>query len=669
MIENMKKGRYILNGAGILLLCLSYGLLVFYKPLDIGTFAAPVHFNIEVQKDYAPAILLKTFPDGMVRTPVPTTGAYPALAGIVVHAELSGGELLEGIALLLPEPEAEEVLGAIDNISVFIGNTCFYFSTADLRALSPSKTFGGLSYDLSEKLIYKKSLVKKWINWYGDLNFLIRALLALIMYPLRFWPMYIIAGCLFFINRRKTGTTQRGNANWITARDDWISSHGTALFICILVLGFLLHLNGFIQYSPGGDELSSAERAAPFSPAVLLWNDPGNPPFYYILLRLWYTLFGWTAGAGRILSVLAGTAIIPAVYGLVKKYAGIHSALAASFLAAVSRYGIRVSHNTRAYILLMLFVSLLAIFFLNILFQQKKKKNLILYVIVCIVLVNTHYYGVLFVIANFLFFLLYNLLEKKFSWKETFIFLGCNILIALSLVPFLAATALNTVISDQDFNDWIPALSKKLIITIAAGVPLFALAYTGIRNFFLKKGYFIKQQGTLLDYCVFVSCLILTESFLISLVRPILTLRYLSICLPFVLSAAAVFFTLKFPHQLRIAAVVPLWLFAVAMYHFVPNTTTFDVSKEAWLYISADAAAHPDRSTAVLERYDAQEGYYKYEDLSLYQGGPEPDLLYVSPLHCVEQEMYDLNLARYRVEDEGILKVQVDDTKKIFKKY
>jgi hypothetical protein len=654
----------VINTAGIVFLCLAYVCLLFVNRYKIGVIAAPVHVNIELGRDFMNDVNIETTPGSITHKLVPTTDPDPFLQNIVVHAELSGGKLIEGAALSIPENKARAVLSSIDNIGIFIGNKAFYFSRDEIKSLKGAGKGEMITYDISENLIYRKSFVKKHINWYGDYNFILKALFAPVMFPLRFLPLYLILFCLLLVRSGK-GVK---NINFASL-GQWISAHEKIIFVLIVLLGLLLRLNGFVQYSAGGDEMSSAERSAPYQPLMLTFRDPGNPPFYYLLLKLWFQVFGWTEASGRLLSVIAGAAIVPAVYFMVKKYAGINAALLSSFAVAVSRYVIRVSHNTRGYIVVMFLVSLIAIFFLNIV-KQCRKRDLALYTVFCMCLVNTHYYGVLFVTSNFLFFLAGTIIEKRFSMKKTLVFFGCNVLIALSLMPFMAITALNAALLSGSFNDWIPKLSTKIIVVVFAGVPLFSAAYVIVKKRLVKRNTFEMEQGFILDYCVFVSLFIFTQAFLISLVRPFLTLRYLSICSTFVIAGVVIFFSLNFKRRwLRTAGAVFCYLFVLGMYHLLPHTTFFDVSKEVWTYISADTAAHSGSKRYVLERYDNQEGYYKYKNISLYKGEKNTDLLYVSPVHCVEKEMYEEVIVRYNVDREHILKLAVDEKKNIWKKY
>jgi uncharacterized membrane protein len=429
-----------------------------------------------------------------------------------------------------------------------------------------------------------------------------------------------------------------------------------------------MRLNGYVLYSVGGDELSSARLADPAMPFLYTFSDSGNPPFYYILLRFWFSIFGWTEASGRMLSVLIGSGVVAAVYFLAKKFAGPKTALLASLFTAVTRYVIRVSHNTRCYILLMLLISVIAVFFLNII-NKHNKKDAILYVVFCSLIVNTHYYGVLLVTANFIFYVLYGILNKQFSLKKTLQFLIANIIIAVSLLPFMIITAFSGALLDKNFNDWIPTLGVKMIVLIGAGVPVFSLLYWVFRSLFIKKECFKNQQKLLLDYTVFICLLILFQAFLISLARPIITLRYLAFLSPLLITGIAVFFTLHFPRNwINFSFAAVSFLFSLALYHLMPHTSFFDVSKEALNFITADSLAHSDAANAVLERYDNHEGYYGYDQVTVYKGDNTINVLYISPLHCVEEEMYT-TLGRYDLNRDNILKIQINESKRIMKKY
>jgi hypothetical protein len=632
-----------------------------------------------------------------------------------MYRELDG--LIEELFLMVPGDAAEESLSSIDNISVFIGNSFYYFTPEDIRSFASTGDADSRIYDISKNMNYAPFPFGKRINWYGNLNFLLLFFFAPLMYPWYFWPLYIMLFCIW-IFCRVSHPKDKGIKRPIEQRRILllINKYPWIIPLVITIIAFLLRLNGFDWYSAGGDELSSAEISAPETPLAVLFSDPGNPPFYYLVLKLMFLLCGYSEAAGRLLSVITGTVLVPCVWILVKEYAGRKAAATAAFFLSFSDYLIRASHNTRAYMLQLMLVTILAVLFLRILQNRKNRDmslcqssglfrasswetglrpgfpiksraafpkftilpghrlleqpHMLLYIFLSVLLVNTHFYGVLFVASNFLFFCIYRIAKKEFSPKEILVFFLLNIITALSLSPYLVHSLRAGEIMNEGFNDWIKPLNVKLKLFSCLALPLSGLLYWAVRHFLDKRGYFKHHQKLLLDYMVFICLFVFLEAFLISLIRPILTLRYLSIISVFILSIWAILLNLNTVKPcIKILSIITAYMLLLGLFHTLPRTTFFDVSKEAWQYISTDAARYSKLSVAVTDRRGGREGYYKYQNIPIYSGEKNIDILYISPVHYVEQEMYDMELKHFGLDDGRIIKIRINRDKAVMKKF
>jgi hypothetical protein len=650
------------------LCCLSQAGLFRINAYRLKPMAARVHVNIEVKKSHSGNFLLKTNPGDLIHVLSPTTEPDPSIDTIVMYRELDG--LIEELSLMVPEDTAEESLSSIDSISVFIGNSFYYFTPGDIRSFSSTSDADSRIYDISKNMNYAPFPFGKRINWYGNLNFLLLFVLAPLMYPWYFWPLYIMLFCIWIFCRTASlkgkgidRPAEQRRILFLPNLRPWSIPLG------ITIIAFLLRLDGFDWYSAGGDELSSAEISAPGTPLAVLFSDPGNPPFYYLVLKLMFLLCGYSEASGRLLSVMAGTALVPCVWILVKEYSGRRAAAAAAIFLSFSDYLIRASHNTRAYMLQLMLVTTLAVLFLHIL-KNRKTKDMLLYTFLSVLLVNTHFYGVLFVASNFLFFLIYRIAKKEFTLKETLVFFLFNVITALSLFPYLAHNLRVGEIMNEEFNNWIKPPGAKLKLFSCLALPLSGLFYWAARRFLDRRGCFRHRQKLLLDYMVFICLFVFLEAFLISLIRPILTLRYLSILSVFILSTWAVLLNLNTGKlYIKILSMITAYMLLLGLFHMLPRTTFFDVSKEAWQYISADAARHSELSAAVTDRRGGREGYYKYQNIPIYSGEKNIDILYISPVHYVEQEMYDMELKRFGLDGERIIKIRINRDKAVMKKF
>lgn len=82
----------------------------------------------------------------------------------------------------------------------------------------------------------------------------------------------------------------------------------------------------------------------------------GHPPFYYVLLHGWITLFGSGDVAVRSLSGLIGLATLPLVWILARRKGGPTLGWVAVAVVAVSPFAVRYSNETRMYSLVILLV-------------------------------------------------------------------------------------------------------------------------------------------------------------------------------------------------------------------------------------------------------------------------------------------------------------------------
>jgi hypothetical protein len=398
------------------------------RSLAFGEWLAPLNINIELNKEHAYTLSVLSEPMGRCYYFSPTTQTGMAMENIVMHTELRNTGFHRRIFLRMRETVAEEVINAIDNISVFVGNKFYYFSKEDMQK-SNKKTKDGYALFRISGPHYEKSLViKDWINYYGDFNIGLKIFCGFLFYPGRFIPSYLFLAGLLFLYRKQIVSLYRKSRQKRKVQ--------AVVLVIISVFAFALRINGYVRHSGWADEIYSAAWASnPNFPFLATFSDHGNPPFYFILLRYWFKLFGWSEEAGTMLSVVLGTFAIPTLYIFVKRNFGGGTALLAAFFMAASGFAVGYSHEMRAYILLIFLLPLAAQLFLDFL-HRKSLKNMMLYIFPSLFLANTHYYGILFIMANFIFFCLYEGFTKTFKLKKILAFFAGNILIALSFLPF-----------------------------------------------------------------------------------------------------------------------------------------------------------------------------------------------------------------------------------------
>ena len=666
----------------ILIICCLLGMgisFMYHLSLNMGNInetRAPVHVNIEIDKAYMSSVSIIAFLDNLERLfPLPAEGGNEIRTVILYSAiqENNYTPLIRALFLRIPKETAQETLNAIHGISIFIGNKMFYFSRSDVVNLQGREQNGYVLYELPS-LEYKKSVVAtwlnkdSWINWYGDFNLAVKAILAFVTQPGEYiitWGFLICFLILCWSNIENIYSILRKKER------PWVE---LLLLGLIVLAGLILRLNGYVRYSSWWDELYSACQASnPNLPFINTFGDPGNPPLYFILLRFWFMLFGWTEQSGRFFSVLIGSAAIITLYIMVKRFSNKKAAFLAALYMAISTYFIGFSQEMRAYILEVFLVSIVTFRFIIIQGRELNLKNLIWYIIPSIMLVNTHYFGSLFIFANFLFYMVYSIHTKTFIWKKAAIFFMGNIIIAASLLPYFIHTAFNKALLDTNFNIWIqkPGL---MLICIAISIPLLGALYIYLRKTVYHKIVF-GAHCHFLYYAIFVMASVFLIAFGISLYRPILIIKYLIILYPLLIYVIAIVIMNIFTNSSKIIGglcIVFAFAWIVSGYEGIYGGGK-NVYKESQSYITRDAEAHWQKDTDMkifIKKYYniGLEVYYNYKKLPLYLPGDNYDILYINPSDRDEEELYS-EITKLGIARDRILRIHVNNTQSVFKIY
>jgi hypothetical protein len=625
-----------------------------------GEWLAPVEVNIEIDKHHIHNLAILSEPNNQYYYLNPTTqNDDEHMRNVVIHTRLRSTGFHRRLYLRILEENAGQALNAIDNISIFIGNRLFYFTKDEVRRFTAKKENGYALFRIPN-LHYTNSLaVKDWANYYGDFNIALKLFCGFLFYPGRFLLSYIFLFGAAFLYRKKLRTIYQKLMHK--------KRTGTVFFILIIVFGFCLRFNGYVRHSGWSDEIYSATITGnPTLPFLATFTDSGNPPFYNIVLRYWFKLFGWSEEAGTMLSVTLGTLAIVSLYFLVKKQCNQKTALLAAFFMAASGFAVGYSQEMRGYIL-KIFLSPVMALAVFAYIKKPSVKNAALYIIPGICMANTHYYGVLFIIANFAFYILYACYKKLFSWKYALLFFTGNIVIAVSFMPYFLY---QTVVKHYDFyRDFTIQTEHMAILFVIALLTVFAFRYRK------KMAASISMSAgiALFIYSIFMPVTVFVMAFLISFVKPLIDFRYLlPVNYPFFLVIVAILVSWRRKHPvLKAAGIFLVWTAAFSLYQGkagIPGGG-YEYYREARAYIAADAAAHPGAKSSMADNAPEIARYYGFPDMPAYSGGGSFEVVYVfnNIFHMHENEMYD-TLAKHGLDDTNMLKIIPSDKIVLFKK-
>lgn len=121
-----------------------------------------------------------------------------------------------------------------------------------------------------------------------------------------------------------------------------------------------------------------------------------HPPFYYLVLKFWTSIFGTTELAARSLSVVCVAGIIIFSYLLVKKLFGLGAARTAALFLAFAPFLLRYGQEARMYSMVALFLTA-ATFVLVCSLNSQSRKLLVLYSLCMALAFYTHYYAIFMV--------------------------------------------------------------------------------------------------------------------------------------------------------------------------------------------------------------------------------------------------------------------------------
>jgi len=117
--------------------------------------------------------------------------------------------------------------------------------------------------------------------------------------------------------------------------------------------------------------------------------DP-NTPFFPLILKLFFSIFGYSVESGRLFSVIVSSLSMFSVAYLSWVVAKNNSFLLTLFLISFNIFLISFSQEVRVYSLLFFASSIFLIFFFHALKKKRSFFNLVIYFLSCIFLISLH---------------------------------------------------------------------------------------------------------------------------------------------------------------------------------------------------------------------------------------------------------------------------------------
>jgi mannosyltransferase len=176
-------------------------------------------------------------------------------------------------------------------------------------------------------------------------------------------------------------------------------------------------------------------------------------PFYYLVVKLLFMIFGHTAVVARSLSVIGGVAGVYAIYFLGKELFSPRLGIIVALLTCVNPFHIYFSQEARSYIFLFLFTVTSFLFFIRTL-RSLSTKNAILYGVNILITLHLHPFAFLVIAAQGIVMLIYFFSSGNSQARVTQIkkFALAYVIMILGFLPVI-----QSLLSTSEIKEfWIP---------------------------------------------------------------------------------------------------------------------------------------------------------------------------------------------------------------------
>jgi mannosyltransferase len=458
--------------------------------------------------------------------------------------------------------------------------------------------------------------------------------------------------------------------------------------VLILLLAASLRFVGISRESIWLDEGVSIWASRMTIPNIISWTTSDiHPPFYYLTLKCW-TLFGQSEFAFRSFSAVFGVLTVLAVYCVCLDLFDKRVGLVASLLMAVNPVNVYYSQEVRMFSL-MAFLVLVSCYLFWKCLGAPGKRVLIVYVVSSVIMLYTHYFGVLVVCFQGLYFIIMFFLNGNLIKNKKAV-ASCLIAIFLLYAPWLPALY-GTIFHPQVGMEWMPKPDLFLLRDCYFGMMGgFAPDIRGISDFwglliiptfFTGIGVVTGLRKPLAARAFFSAfALFPLAVFIISLtVEPILLLRQVSIFIPELMTVMAfgILFvsskiSLKRPVSGRFFAVVAICVLVGINLVSVYQSYVID-TKEDWRSVALDAANVSEEVPIIIPVWYVRmpfEYYYKgssaivtaasLSEIDNILGG-KPEFLFILPLSHMDENsiLPDLKEHFHLVDEKSYIRIDV----------
>jgi mannosyltransferase len=256
-------------------------------------------------------------------------------------------------------------------------------------------------------------------------------------------------------------------------KKSWAEQHFTAILIIAAALFMTICMSIGLQQSVWFDEAYSIMLAKqPVDQLIHLTSIDTHPPLYYLLLKAWASLFGWSEPALRSLSVIAAGGAVVFAELLIKRLFNARAAIITLPFIVFAPFILRYGFEIRMYALASL-IGIAATYVLVRAIEAKDDKRqwqlYILYAVLVALGVYTLYYTVVLWMAHLIWLVWLARSQKQPVMKQKWwLAFGGSVLLFAPWLP--------TFVS-QLTNGALAPVSQPLTVDNLVGIVSFAFLY------------------------------------------------------------------------------------------------------------------------------------------------------------------------------------------------
>jgi len=329
-----------------------------------------------------------------------------------------------------------------------------------------------------------------------------------------------------------------------------------------------------------------------------LWSQEFNMVAYYELLRMWLHL-GSSEAVIRALSALSAIATVPVLYELGNHLFDRYTGLVAALLLAVHPAHVAYSQEARGYTLAILLCLLSTRLFVRM--MELPGWNMVaLYALVSTLAIYTHFLAALIFPAQAVSLLAW---RKGLPWRRLLVAAAAISILAVPAAIFVLTRNIGQLAWIKATNWHTPLQLAGVLLGSAVCILCFAvLGIIAVREFARLRG---SQNAW--PYALVISWAVtpLLLLLVLSLRKPVLTPRFLLICLPALMLLAARGADLLRPSRWSLAILSLLVVLLVAL---LPGY--YKHRKEDWRAVTGYVLSAAQPGDAVLVWYPEPFQYY-----------------------------------------------------------